>query len=100
MPVLTDNTEIMASTAPAAPSIWPVIDFVELTAISPILSPNAFFYSLRLGGIVRRRAGAVGVDVNFAGGEPASANASLMALALLSASGSGAVIWCASHVVP
>jgi hypothetical protein len=37
-----DRTDMMFLPAPAAPSIWPVIDFVELTSTSPMRPPNAF----------------------------------------------------------
>ena len=43
MPSFTASTLAMASTAPAAPSMWPVMDLVELTISFPAWSPNTFF---------------------------------------------------------
>ena len=42
MPSFTASVEAMASTAPAAPNMWPVMDFVELMTTSYACSPNAF----------------------------------------------------------
>ena len=42
----TASADIIASTAPLAPNICPVIDFVELTASLYACSPNAFFIAL------------------------------------------------------
>lgn len=40
--LFTASAEAMASTAPAAPNMWPVMDFVELMTTSYACSPNAF----------------------------------------------------------
>ena len=39
---------MMNSTAPAAPSMWPVIDLVELTLTFVACSPNTALIALRL----------------------------------------------------
>ena len=42
MPFVIASTQTAPSTAPAAPSMWPVIDFVELTAtVRAMSSPSA-----------------------------------------------------------
>ena len=56
----TVNTDSMP---PAAPSRWPVIDLVELTASFFAWSPNARLIAMRLGDVAERRRGAVRVDV-------------------------------------
>ena len=85
-------TQRMASTAPAAPSRWPVIDLVELTG--GISSPNTW----RMAAVSHRSF--MGVLVPWAlmypirpGSRAASARASRMQRTAPSPSGAGAVMW-------
>ena len=75
------STVATASSAPAAPSACPCIDFVELTArLEPRRLPEHFSDGPRLGAVVSGRSGAVSVDVaDASGGSPASASAARMA---------------------
>ena len=71
-----------ASVAPAAPSMWPVIDFVEETGTSYARSsPKTQLQDARLGGVADRRRGAVRVHVvrPRPGSRPASARAIVIA---------------------
>jgi hypothetical protein len=54
------------STPPAAPSMWPVIDFVELTMIVRRVAEH-LLDGERLVGVVHLRRGAVRVDVAHVG---------------------------------
>ena len=92
---------MMNSTAPAAPSMWPVIDLVELTFTVFAASPKTAliaFVSLR---------SLAGVDVPCAlmysmspGASLASFIARRIARCAPSPSGAGAVRWYASPVAP
>ena len=63
MPVSIALMQATDSMAPEAPSAWPIIDFVELTGmLVGALAEDALDRG-RLGGVVGRRRGAVGVDV-------------------------------------
>lgn len=87
------STEAMASTAPAAPSIWPVIDLVELTSAFSAALPSAVLMAMV------SALSFIGVLVPCAlmytlssGVMPACSIASANARAAPSASGCGAVM--------
>ena len=67
----------MASTAPAAPSMWPVMDLVELTARCLAWSPNTALMAAVSPASLRRGGGAVGVDVIHLLGQDAAVCQSL-----------------------
>jgi hypothetical protein len=54
------SAQMTASTAPAAPSVWPVAPLVELQGTR---LPNSAADRLAFGGVIGRRRGAVQVDV-------------------------------------
>jgi hypothetical protein len=90
------------STAPAAPSMWPVIDFVEEIAMRcAISSPSTVLIA------TVSLASFNGVEVPCAftywtapGSSTASSRAHRMASAAPEPFGSGAVMWCASSDMP
>ena len=56
------STVATASTAPAAPSRWPIADLSEETGTSRARSPSALLDGLGLRAVVQRRGGAMRVD--------------------------------------
>ena len=95
------SAQTAPSTAPAAPSMWPVIDFVEDTATRcAISSPStALIATVSLASF-----NCVEVPCAFTywtdAGSPASSSAHRIARAAPDPLGSGAVMWCASSDIP
>ena len=89
-----------ASAAPAAPIMWPVTPFVEVTGGSVVAEHLAD--RLRLRRVVQRRGRAVRVDVADRPRRrgPASSSASCMQTAAPAPPGDGAVMWYASPLRP
>ena len=86
----------MASTAPAAPSMWPVVPFTEVTGTEAAASTPPMRFASALDSV----ASLAGVPVPWAfrcpksaGVKPPSARAAAMAAVMAVASGSGAVMW-------
>ena len=73
MPSRMASTEKIASTAPAAPSRWPMADLVEDMDSLPAALPTSALDRLQLDLVAERRRGAVGVDVVDVGGANAGA---------------------------
>lgn len=92
---ITDKAVTMASIAPAAPSVWPVVPFTDVTGIRlPAYSPHSASSALD------SVASFAGVPVPWAfrcprssGVKPPSSSAWRIARATPSPLGSGAVIW-------
>ena len=89
------STVAIASTAPAAPSRWPIADLVELTGMLGRALAQGQLQRHRLAAVVERGRGAVGVDVVDVDRplRPASASAKPIARAASVPSGCGAVRW-------
>ncbi|GMA89340.1 hypothetical protein GCM10025868_45900 [Angustibacter aerolatus] len=98
----TASTVKIASTAPAAPSMWPVIDLVaDTTARCAAASPSAAWIE------PASATSPTGVDVEWAltcttssTEASASARAARIALAAPAPTGSGAAMWYASFDMP
>ena len=90
----TDRAHTMASTAPAAPSMWPVVPLMDVTGSSAGASAP-----MRFASAFDSVASLAGVPVPWAfrcprsaGVKPPSARAAAMAAVIAVASGSGAVM--------
>ncbi len=93
--------EKMPSTAPAAPSRWPMADLVEDIASLPAASPHSRSTAPQFQVIAERRRGAVGVDVlDLVRGHPGAAQRGAHGAEGAVAVSEGAVMWWASPDMP
>jgi hypothetical protein len=74
-PCLMASAQTVISTAPAAPSMWPVAPLVELTATFFAWLAENGLDGLRFADVALRRGGAVGVDVGNVGRDSAAGGA-------------------------
>ena len=98
-PRATVSASTAASSAPAAPRQWPIIDLSDVTGTDAARSPNTRRTAARLGAIVLRRRGAVALTWSTAVGVEACVRERARDHRPRPAcpSGSGAVGWYASQ---